>query len=85
MIKDPEVEQAILKDLANAVCNQAVKDLKKGQIEYQLDAALWLTGDDLPVWLAAALDDDPDNLKCAGINALTSGRINEFIKRGKKT
>ena len=75
MIKDPEVEQAVIKDLAEAVIIQAVKDLKNSRYEQQLDAFYFLAGDDLPMWLAVALDDNPDVLTNAGVNALASGRI----------
>ena len=81
---DLEVQRGIIKDLAAAVIIQALRDLKNWRYELQLDAALWLAGSDLPLWLAAALDDDPEGLTNAGINALTSGRINELIKKVKK-
>ena len=86
----PEIGTAIIRELAQAVVVQALRDLKSKRIEEQLDAALWIAGDDLPIWLAAAIDDDPDNLRDHGVKTLTRGRrmfggvgINSHTDTGK--
>lgn len=79
-VKDPEVNRAIVRDVAAAVLLQALRDVKSPRYELQLDAFYFLSGDDLPVWLAAAYEDDPENLQDAGIHALSSGRIGELKK-----
>jgi len=71
---DPEICGAILKDLAGAVMTQAVRDLGSRRLEVQLDAAFWLAGPDLPIWLAAAIGEDPHDLKNAGLAMLGRGR-----------
>jgi len=78
---DPEISGAILRDMAQAVINQAITDIKDRRIQVQLSAALFLSGPDLPIWLAAAIGEDPKELKEAGLTALTSGVLKKDKKR----
>ena len=81
-VKDPEINRAIVCDIAEAVLMQAVRDMKGKQYELQLDAFYFLSGPDLPVWLAAVYGDDPEELQDAGLSALSSGRIGELKRIG---
>ena len=74
-VSDRVMQQAIIKELAEAVIIQAVRDLRSKRLEQQLSAALWLAGPDLPLWLAVAFNDDPEGLTDAGLLALTNGRL----------
>lgn len=70
---DPSRIQAY-RELAQGVVLQAFEDLQSGRIEQRLSAALWLAGNDLPFWLAAAIGGDPYDMQDAGVNALSAGR-----------
>ena len=43
-----------VRDLAVAVVTQCVRDLKGSDLIKSLDALVWLTGNDAPVWLDVA-------------------------------
>jgi hypothetical protein len=82
VLNDQVIGPAILKDLAEAVLVQAVRDLKNRRYELQLDAFYFLAGDNLPVWLAAAIGEDPRELENSGVEMLASGRANELKRKG---
>jgi hypothetical protein len=82
VLDDQVIGPAILKDLAAAVLTQAVKDIKARKYTDQIDAFYFLAGDDCPVWLAAAIGEDPAELKNAGVEMLASGGINELKRKG---
>lgn len=48
-------DEADLRGLSRAIIAQAVRDLDKKDPIRQLDALLWLSGDDFPMW-AEAMD-----------------------------
>ncbi|MDZ4159475.1 MAG: hypothetical protein U1B80_06775 [Anaerolineaceae bacterium] len=70
-----DLQRVIVQELAQSVVLQAIADLKSRKVEESLDAALWLAGDNFPLWLACALDGDPEQLQRAGIRLLTSGKL----------
>ena len=74
VLDDPEIGPAIIRQIAEDVLVQAIRDLKSADLIMQLDAAFWLAGPDLPLWLAVVLDDDPHDLKNAGLAMLGRGR-----------
>jgi len=63
--------------LASAVVNQAVKDAKCKDPGRALDAVLFLTGSDIPLWLEACGTPDLDPVKL-----VTSGRARKLRMRG---
>lgn len=69
------------RDLMAAVIVQAVRDTKDEQPEKAIDAVLFLTGDDAPMWFEAVGMDEVNTLKF-----LTSGRAQRLpmLKRGNK-
>lgn len=50
----PDVENKNIRQLAVQVCLRAVKELKGKDVLTALDAFLWLTSDDFPIWAEAA-------------------------------
>ena len=83
VLDDPIKGPAIIKDLAQAVINQAVRDLINNRYELQLDAVYFLAGDSLPPWLAAAIGENPGELIDAGVNMLANAR-KRLETKGKK-
>jgi len=78
---DPDMSRLAIQDLAAGILKQAVIDLKSEQLPVKLDALLFMASDDLPLYLAAALDDDETNFDDAGIRLLTSpGRSRKLDK-----
>jgi hypothetical protein len=80
---DPDISAAVIKELASAMIDQAVRDLRSKFVEKQFDAAVFLAGPNLPLWLGAAIEEDPTELINSGVELLIKGR--ERIKtKGKK-
>ena len=73
---DSEVSQEAYKALAVSVIVQAIKDLKDDNIVRSLDAALFLTGEDVPLWLEAVGMPDVDALAF-----VTSGKARKLNRR----
>ena len=65
-----------LRQLAIAVVKRAVTDLKGGDPVAALDAALWLTGKEAPLWMDAL---DMPFADC--VIFVTSGRARKLKKR----
>lgn len=66
----PDVTIDNLRRLAVAVVMQAVRDARSESVEEQLDAALWLCGEDVAFWLEWADMPFADSL-----SLLVSGRL----------
>jgi len=50
----PDVQPKDLRRLAANVCLKALDELRKPDPVTALDAVLWLTGEDFPIWAEAA-------------------------------
>ena len=75
-MKVRKCEKEGYKALAVSVIVQALKDLKDDNIARALDAALFLTGDDVPLWLEAVGMPDVDVLAF-----VTSGKARKLKRR----
>ena len=76
MKQTPRVHEcAALRELARAIIAQAVRDLQARNPVKQLDALLWLSGDDFPVWADAMSAPFMDPFKM-----LSSGNAKQVIR-----
>ena len=75
-MNDVSIPQIGFKALAIAVIIQAIIDLKSDDIARSLDAALWLTSSDMPLWLEAVGLPDVDALAF-----VTTGRARKLPHR----
>lgn len=70
------LEDTDITPLACAVIATAVRDAQSKDIATALDAVMFLTGDDLPIWLDALGLEHVNPLK-----VLTSGHLKNFVFR----
>jgi hypothetical protein len=79
MKQTPRVHEcAAVRELARALIAQALRDLQSHDPVKKLDALMWLTGDDFPIWadaMAAPFMDPYKMLSMGSAKRLTERRM----------